>query len=194
MRIWLSRHRVSGFAQMKCTCLRVHMWNSQGILTYWPWNDERAQGTKRRAKKTVFRQRKSAFRAPMDSLRSPYQVQNHWQVSTHHQPKTPQCAPALFGTQTVPYHHPALFQDFHGSVSLLSTNYLDNSEATTKEDTYNPNSSILTAWTCWGSFPSANNEHGKLGMIHVRCALSGVLGRYERNLSFYIAYWIKNKH
>lgn len=102
--------------------------------------------------------------------------------------------PSSAHRQTVPYHHPALFQDFHGSVSLLCTNYLDNSEAETKEDTYNPNSSILTAWTCWGSFPSANNEHGKLGMIHVRCALSGVLGRYERNLSFYSAYWIKNKH
>ncbi len=79
----------------------------------------------------------------------------------------------------------------HGSVRLLFTNDSDNSEATTKEQTSNRNSSILT---CWESFPSPNNGHGKLGMIHVRCALSGDFDRYERNLSFRLVYWIKSKH
>ncbi len=67
---------------------------------------------------------------------------------------------------------------FHGSVRLLCTIDSDNSEPTTKEQTSNRNSSILT---CWESFPSPNNGLWKLGMIHVRCALSGDFGRYERN-------------
>ncbi|KAL1261672.1 hypothetical protein QQF64_006937 [Cirrhinus molitorella] len=64
----------------------------------------------------------------------------------------------------------------HGSVRLLCTSDLDNSEATAKEETCSRNSSILTARTCWESFPSPNNGHGKLGMIRVRCALSGDFG------------------
>ncbi len=120
----------------------------------------------------------------MDSLGSPYQVQKP--LTGFHPPPTQnpsvRSSPPRHTVQTVrPFITQRSSRICHGSVRLLCIIDSDNSEPTTKEQTSNRNSSILTYWE---SFPSPNNGLWKLGMIHVRCALSGDFGRYERNYLF----------